>query len=127
VAALDPKRVARLLGDLGSNQFAVREAASKALAGLDEQATPNLEEALQRAETLEVRGRVTRLLEQRRRAAIPAEQIRQIRAVMVLERIGDGEVKALLKRWAAGPAGARLTREAAAALRRLEAMPKANR
>lgn len=126
-AALDPRRMERLVADLGSDEFAVREAASKALAGLDEQATPYLEAALKRTQLLEVRVRVTRLLDQRRRAAIPVEQIRQIRAVMVLERLGDGAAKDLLQRWAGGPAGARLTREAAAALQRLEAMTPAHR
>jgi hypothetical protein len=127
VEALDPKRVERLLADLGSNQFAVREVASKALAGLNEQATPYLEETLKSTDSAEVRVRVTRILEQRRPAAITANQIRQIRAVMVLERIGDGEAKDLLKRWAGGPVGARLTTEAAAAVKRLEAVSKANR
>jgi RNA polymerase sigma factor (sigma-70 family) len=124
VEALDPKRVERLLADLGSNKFAVREAASKALAGLDEQATPYLEETLKSTGSAEVRARVTRILKQRRGAGITADQIRQIRAVMVLERIRDGEAKDLLKRWAGGPVGARLTTEAAAALKRLEAVSK---
>jgi len=127
VRALNPRQVRRWLADLDSNKFAAREAASRALAGFDERVTPYLEETLKNADSEEVRARVRRLLEQRRAAAIPAEQLRQIRAVMVLERIGDGEAKRLLQRWAGGPAGARLTREAAAALRRLEAMPKANR
>src|SRR3954463_15603217 len=91
VKTLDPKRVERLLADLDSNEFAVREAASKALAGLDEQATPYFEEMLKSTDAAEVRVRVTRILEQGRGAAITADQIRQIRAVMVLERIGDGE------------------------------------
>jgi RNA polymerase sigma factor (sigma-70 family) len=127
VEALDPMRIQRLLTDLGSDEFAVREAASKALAGLDEQVTPYLEATLKSTESAEVRVRVTRILEQKRTAAFPSEQIRQIRAVMVLERIGDGEAKCLLKRWAGGPVGARLTMEAAAALKRLEAVSKANR
>ena len=127
VAALDPKRVQRLLADLGSDEFAVREAASKALLGLDEQATPYLEATLKRPESLEVRLRVKRILEQKQAVPIPSEQLRQIRAVMIVERIGDGESKNLLKRWAGGPAGARLTREASAALKRLEAVSKANR
>jgi RNA polymerase sigma factor (sigma-70 family) len=118
--ALDRKCVERLLADLGSDNFAVREAASKSLAGLDEQATPYLEETLKTTESLETRFRVTKLLEQRRRAAIPTEQVRQIRAVAVLERIGDDEAKSLLKRWAGGAAGARLTMEAAGALKRPE-------
>jgi hypothetical protein len=46
---------------------------------------------------------------------------------MVLERIGDGEAKDVLKRWAGGPVGTRLTTEAAAALKRLEAVSKVNR
>jgi RNA polymerase sigma factor (sigma-70 family) len=127
VEALDPKRVGRLLADLDSDQFAVREAASKALAGLDEQVMPYLEDILNSPPSQEVRARVKLLLEQRRKAAVPSEQIRQLRAVMALERIGDGEAKDLLKRWAGGPAGARLTMEAAAASQRLEAMTKADR
>ncbi len=127
VETLDPKRVERLLADLDSNAFAVREAASKALAGLDGQAMPYLEQTLKRTDSAEVRVRVTRLLEQRRGTALTADQIRQIRAVMVLERIGDGEAKDVLKRWAGGPMGARLTTEAAAAVKRLEAVSKVTR
>jgi hypothetical protein len=127
VKTLDPKRVERLLADLDSNEFAVREAASKALAGLDEQATPYFEETLKSTDAAEVRVRVTRILEQRRGAALTADQIRQIRAVMVLERIGDGEAKDVLKRWAGGPVGTRLATEAEAALKRLEAVSKMNR
>src|SRR5262249_36975158 len=46
VAALDPKRIQRLLADLGSNEFAVREAASDAIRGLGHQVVPYLEAAL---------------------------------------------------------------------------------
>ena len=56
-----------------------------------------------------------------------AEQLRQIRAVMVLERIGDGESKKLLQKWAGGLVGALLTRESSAALLRLETVAKADR
>ncbi|HEV3259357.1 MAG TPA: sigma-70 family RNA polymerase sigma factor [Gemmataceae bacterium] len=127
VEALDPKRIQRLLADLDSEEFAVREAASKALLGLDQQAKPYLEETLKSAKSAEVRTRVRRILEQQQRAAIPSEQLRQIRGVMVLELIGDGKSKNLLKKWAGGPAGTMLTMEASAALKRLEAVSKANR
>jgi RNA polymerase sigma factor (sigma-70 family) len=127
VEALDPKRMRRLLADLGSDVFAVREAASQALRGLDEQALPYLEATLKRPESLEVRIRVQRILEQKQGAALSSEQLRQIRAVIVLEQIGDGASKNLLRRWAGGPGGALLTREAAAALKRLEAVSKAKR
>jgi HEAT repeat protein len=127
VAALDPKRVRRLLADLDSDTFAVREAASQTLRGLDEQAIPYLEETLKSGASLEVRLRVQRILEQKRQTAIASEQLRQIRAVMILEWIGDSESKNLLKRWAGGPVGARLTMEASAALKRLGAVSRANR
>jgi hypothetical protein len=113
-----------LLADLDSDDFAVREAASHTLEGLDEQATPYLESTLKSTESAEVRKRVSSILERRRGAAIPSEQLRQVRAVGVLERIGDGESKSLLKRWADGPAGALLTTESAAALKRLGAASK---
>ena len=127
VEALEPRRIQRLLADLGSDVFAVREAASKALLDLDHQATPYLKEALKSTESAEVRDRVQRILEEKRRAALTSEQLRQVRAVMVLERIGDGESKDLLKRWAGGPAGALLTMESSVALKRLEAAPKVTR
>src|SRR5262249_12022837 len=55
---------------------------------------------------------------------LTAEQLRQKRAVVVLELIGDNDSKNLLQKWAGGPAGAPLTMEASAALKRLEAMRK---
>ncbi len=94
---LIPSGLRRLLADLGSDVFAVREAASKALHGLDEQAIPYLEETLKSTESAEVRVRVKRILEQKPRAALTPEQLRQIRAVMVLERIGDGAVEKLVE------------------------------
>jgi WD40 repeat protein len=126
-AALDRKRIQRLLADLGSDEFAVREAASRELLKLDEQAIPYLEATLKSPESLEVRLRVQRILEQKQGTAILSEQLRRIRAVMILERIGDDASKNVLKRWAGGPVGSRLTREAAAALKRLEAVSKATR
>jgi RNA polymerase sigma factor (sigma-70 family) len=125
--AFDPKRLGRLLADLDSSDFAVRETASKALAELNEQATPYLEDTLKSTDSAEVRGRLARILGQKRRAALPAEQVRQIRAVMILEQIGNGEAKILLRRWAGGPVGARLTLEASAALKRLQAASNMHR
>lgn len=94
---------------------------------MDQQAIPYLEETLKSAESAEVRVQVKKMLEQKQAAAITSEQLRQIRAVMLLELIGDGESKNLLKRWAGGPIGAILTMEASAALKRPEAVSKVNR
>jgi RNA polymerase sigma factor (sigma-70 family) len=125
--ALEPRRVQRLLSDLGSDVFAVREAASKALSGMDEQLIPYLEATLKREKSLEVLLRVKRALEDKQSAGITSEQLRQVRAVMVLERIGDGASRNLLRRWAGGPVGARLTMDASLALKRLETVSKSNR
>jgi WD40 repeat protein len=124
---LEPRRIQGLLADLDSKTFAVREAAAKAIRGLDQQAIPYLEEKQKSAETLEVRLRVKTLLEEKLSGPFPPEEIRQIRAVMILEQIGDGESKDLLKRWAGGAAGALLTVEATSALNRLEARSKVSR
>ncbi len=118
-AALDPKRVQRLLADLGGDEFAAREAASKALLEADEQVVPHLEATLAGAASAEVRDRVKRVLDQKRATPLPLKQVRHLRAVTVLEQIADAAASALLKKWAAGPAGAMLTTEAAAALKRL--------
>jgi WD40 repeat protein len=53
------------------------------------------------------------------RTATPADDLRQLRAVVVLERIGGEVAKRVLKVLAAGPHEARATAEALAALKRL--------
>jgi hypothetical protein len=58
---------------------------------------------------------------------LTSEQLRQVRAVLVLELIGDGASKNLMQSWAGGPVGALLTMEAAAALKRLEGEAKSKR
>jgi RNA polymerase sigma factor (sigma-70 family) len=124
VEKVDPKLIQRWLADLGSDAFAVRETASKELDKFGHQARPYLEEAMKSAKSAEVRERVKKILEQQQAAVITPEQLRQLRAVGVLEQIGDGESKSLLKKWANGPAGAMLTMESAAASKRLEAISK---
>jgi RNA polymerase sigma factor (sigma-70 family) len=127
VEALDPRKVQRWLADLDSDDFAIREAASHSLEEMDEQAISFLESTLKSTKSDEVRTRVSKILERRWATAIPPEQLRELRAVAVLERIGDGESKDLLKKWAGGPAGTRLTMESADALKRLEVAPKTKR
>ena len=125
--ALDPKLIQRRLADLGSNKFAIREAATQALCDQDRQVLPYLKDTLTTAVSAEARERANKILEHHLRTPIPAEQLRQVRAVMILERIGDGESKKLLKKWADGPVSALLTEEASAALRRLEVVSKSIR
>src|SRR5262249_5078481 len=67
-----PGRIRRLLNDLDSPQFRVREAATRELRQLGEQAVPALEEALRRPASQEVARRLGRLLAPYRPAAFEA-------------------------------------------------------
>lgn len=105
----------KLLADLDSDSFAIREAAVKRLKALGPQTEPALRAALQAKPSLEQRRRIEQLL-----AAPPLpptpEELRQLRALIVLERIATPEARRLLEQAAKGPPSARLTRQARAAL-----------
>jgi RNA polymerase sigma factor (sigma-70 family) len=113
----DPQRLARLLTDLDSEQFAVREKAAAGLADMGEAAEPALRERLGDKPSLETRRRLEQLLERLRGAA----RHRQSRAIEILERVGDRDARLLLEEIARGLSSARLTEEAQSALRRLAA------
>jgi hypothetical protein len=114
----DPKRVAALIADLESDQFAVRQKAAQELKKLDLSAVPALRAKLKDKPGLEVSKRIDSLL-QRAELRIP-------RAVQVLEIIGDADARKLLQKLAQGSPEARLTQEAKAALERLSKRPAAS-
>jgi RNA polymerase sigma factor (sigma-70 family) len=118
-AEADAKRVDRLLADLDSDEFAVRETAAKELEGLAEGAEPALRRALAGRPSAEVRRRVEGLLEKLDGTRSP-EQLRAVRALEALEHVGTEEARRLLRQLAKGAPEARLTREARAALGRLD-------
>jgi RNA polymerase sigma factor (sigma-70 family) len=105
----------KLLADLDSDSFEIRAASVKRLKELSFQAEPTLRAALNVKPSLEQRRRIQELL-----AAAPPlptpEELRQLRALIVLERIGSPEARRLLKDAAKGPSSAHLTRQARAAL-----------
>jgi hypothetical protein len=119
--AVDEKRVAGLLADLDSNEFAVRESAQKELEKFGEVAAPACRKTLRGDPSAEVRRRLDALLEKEaREAREPSpDRLRALRAVEILERIGTPEAQQALRLLAAGAPGARLTREAKASLERL--------
>ncbi len=117
--AVDGQPMAQLLVDLDSPQFALRERADKALTKLGDSAEPSLRKALKGSPSAEARRRITAILERLDPAGSP-ERLQAIRAVEVLERIGTPEAKRVLDRLAGGTPEARLTREAKAALERLD-------
>jgi WD40 repeat protein len=122
VEGVDERRIERLIAELDSVEFAVREKAAERLRQLKELAEPALRKALASRPTLEMRRRLQDLLEDlARHPQRPSpELLRQLRAVEVLERIGTPEARTLLESLARGAAGARLSREARAAVQRLD-------
>jgi RNA polymerase sigma factor (sigma-70 family) len=118
--AADQERLRRLLADLDSEQFAVREKARRELAELGELAEPALRLTLADKPSLEVRRQIQALLDNLRAPVTRPETLRSLRAVAVLEDIGTPEARRVLEQLARGTAEARLTREAKASLRRLD-------
>ncbi len=118
VTLVDPKRVDRLLADLDSEQFTVREAAARQLEDMGSQIEPALRRVLAGKPSLEVRNRV-RAIQDKLHGVPPPTTLRNLRAIHVLETLATEEARDLLEKLVQGAAEARLTREAKAALDRL--------
>jgi WD40 repeat protein len=114
-----PAETARLIATLGSPSFAERERASEELAKRGELATTALLKVLSGGPDAEVRRRAEILLDKLDGLAADAEQLRELRAAMVLEQVGTAESRRALEELARGDPQARLTREARESLRRL--------
>jgi WD40 repeat protein len=115
-----PARLARLIEELNSPRFGVRERASNELAKLDDAAEAALRKATEGKPSLEMRRRAEQLLARLdHRPQMPPERLRTLRAIEVLERINSDESRRLLRAVAAGVPDAWRTREARAALHRI--------
>jgi hypothetical protein len=119
-AGPDLKRVDRCLADLDSDDYATRTKATEELARLGAAAEPALKKALAGERSAEVRRRLDELLARLKAKELPVAVLRQVRAVEVLERLDPGEAGPLLEALARGDPEDRLTREAQAAVRRLQ-------
>jgi hypothetical protein len=117
----EPRRVARWLATLDSDEFAAREEATRELAQRGEVVEAVLRKALTNHPSPEVRRRLEGLLQKvkAQRLSPPPERLRAVRAVEVLERIGDRAARRLLTALARGAPEAQLTVEAQSALERL--------
>jgi WD40 repeat protein len=123
VPKLEAGRVARLLADLDAEDFGTRERATGELRRLGDAVEAALRRTLERPPAAEVGRRVEKLLgeiEAERGPNVPAERLRRLRSLEVLEHLGTPEARAWLAELAAGEPEAPLTRQAQAALRRLE-------
>jgi WD40 repeat protein len=116
----EPNGLQRLLRDLGSEDFAVRERASAELAKCGAEIEPFLRHALRSDLDLEVRRRIEPIYAKLPLTTPTPEGLRQVRAVQTLEAIGSPEARQLLRTLAEGHPEALLTQEARGALARLE-------
>ncbi|MBO0700040.1 MAG: WD40 repeat domain-containing protein, partial [Zavarzinella sp.] len=115
VPAPDADRVAKFVADLDSQRFATREAAMRALAGLGSAARPALQAGRAKNPSAEGRERIDELLA-RLVKPLPGAEVRPDRAALALQWADGDAARAVLKIWAGGAPGARLTEAAKAAL-----------
>jgi WD40 repeat protein len=111
-------KIRQRIDDLDSDEFQRRETASAELAALGDQVHAALQAALTANPSVELRKRIEDLLADPGRVR-SSETLRHLRAVEVLERIGNSTARRILESLAQGAPDARQTREAKAALARL--------
>jgi hypothetical protein len=117
----DPNRLTELLAKLDDERFKVRERATRELENLAETAEPGLKKTLASEPSPEARRRIEKVLEKLKNDRLhpPADRMRLVRAVEVLEMIGSAEARQVLTDLARGAPEAQLTLEAKTALERL--------
>jgi RNA polymerase sigma factor (sigma-70 family) len=118
-AVADPAVVAGLLEKLNSNAFKDRAKAQAELEAIGDQVVPYLDKALAGKFPLETRRRLEAMHDKLTASTLSGERLRVVRAIEVLERIGDREALPVLRTLADGAPGALATTHAQGALRRL--------
>ncbi len=117
----DAERFRRLLKELDSDQYAVREQAERMLESFGELARPTLQQALAAGPAPEVRRRLTSLMSHLKDPNHPpTATLRVLRAAAVLERASTPQARDVLRSLARDGPGERVRRQAEAALLRLE-------
>ena len=111
--------VAKQLAALGDPRFKVREQAAAALLQTGDVLLPSLEQELKKPVPLETRRRLAALRAKVDPEGVNSEVLQGHRAIAVLEAIATPAARELLQTLADGAPPARLTQEAAAALKRL--------
>jgi HEAT repeat protein len=111
------EQVTLLIADLDSSQFAIRQQAREELVKIGDAAVMSLRKKLTEKSSLEVHKQIEELLAKIEQTTL--DSLRGVRAVEVLEHIGNPDARKVLESLATGAEGARLTKEAKASLGRL--------
>jgi hypothetical protein len=99
----DPKVLQKLLEDLNSDQYTVRQKASTQLEKLADLAGPALREKLDAKPSLEMRKRIEALIDKLDGPVTLPELLRSLRAVELLELIGNSAGAGAAGQRSAGP------------------------
>lgn len=118
-APLNRQQISRLITDLGSEQFAVRDKATKELAELREVALPALRAALAARPELEQRKRLEQLVREAENEMAAPGRLHLWRTLAALEQMRTPPARKLLETLATGTPEAWLTRQAKASLQRV--------
>jgi hypothetical protein len=116
----DEAKAKKLIVQLDDDDFDVREKAEKDLAGMGAAVLPLLRDASKNPPSVEVKTRLERLLEPFKDQQISTDRLRVLRVVEVLETSGSDDALKGLKALSGGAADDPLTKDAKAALERLE-------
>jgi WD40 repeat protein len=109
----------KMIADLDSDEFDVREKATSDLDRAGQQARGALVRLVSNPPSLEARRRAQKLLARLDRAAVAPETLLAMRGVQALEYIGTADARRVLRRLATGAGGPRLQEEARLAVRRM--------
>jgi hypothetical protein len=118
--AVAPAVIIKLIEQLDSSEFKVRQHAQQELLQIGEQAVPYLEQALVGQINLECRRRLEQIHATLTALTWTGERLQLMRAIEVLERIGSADARQLLQALADGAPGALATAQARGALERLK-------
>jgi hypothetical protein len=111
--------VRRLLSDLDNSDHAIRDRAEMHLTAFGDSIESIVRRELQATNSAEKTSRLKRLL--LNMAKLPAEGMRDLRSLEVLEQIGTAEARKLMAEWADGDMDNSFTREAKKSLERMKA------
>jgi WD40 repeat protein len=119
VPLADQNIIRQWIADLDSDKFTIRQTAAKELEKIGDQVKAPIENAMKGKITLETRRRLEHILNNLPDVPGPGA-VRNIRAIMALERIASSEAQGVLEALARGAPGARETEEAKGSLDRLK-------
>jgi WD40 repeat protein len=119
VPKLSEETLDRILRNLDAESFRDRAAAEAELDGLGLSAVPWAKAQVAKVESLEGKRRLQRFLARHEPADLPADVLRSLRSVEILETVATRAGRRLLRELVGGEPTARLTQEAEAALRRI--------